>query len=140
MNPYMEQEILGAAPVELVKIIYQRAISCVREARQHLGMGRIAERSAAISSAHRALSELLVTLRPEAAPELGFRLQALYLYMQQRLIDANLRQSDAPLAEVLGLLTILSEAWTRLADEKTNLSEKRQSDSTGRDAHFLVSA
>ena len=35
--------------------------------------------------------------------------------MQSRLLDANMQQSDAPLAEVLGLLSTLSEAWAGIA-------------------------
>jgi flagellin-specific chaperone FliS len=31
--------------------------------------------------------------------------------MQRRLVEANLKQQDQPLAEVLGLLTVLAEPW-----------------------------
>ena len=41
------------------------------------------------------------------------RLRDLYCYMQRRLIAANFEQKDEPLAEVLGLMTTLSEAWTQ---------------------------
>ena len=116
MNPYFEQQILTAEPMELVRLVYQRAISSVREAREHLRGGRIAERSRSISSAYEALHELLGSLRPEAAPELAGRLGELYCYMQQRLLDANLKQEDAPLTEVLSLLTTLAEAWNQIAD------------------------
>ncbi len=47
MNPYYEQMILNAEPVELIRLLYQRAISCVRDAREHLAHKRIAERSKA---------------------------------------------------------------------------------------------
>jgi flagellin-specific chaperone FliS len=45
------------------------------------------------------------------AGEISGRLAPLYDYMQRRLLDANMRQVDEPLAEVLGLLTTLGEAW-----------------------------
>ena len=35
--------------------------------------------------------------------------------MTRRLIEANCQQSDAPLADVLGLLSTLAEAWTGVA-------------------------
>jgi flagellar protein FliS len=117
MNPYFEQSILNADPIHLVRLIYQRAISCVRDAREHLQCGRIAERSASITRAYAALEELLSALRPESAQELSGRLQSLYFYMQQRLLDANLQQADQPLAEVLGLLMTLAEAWSGVAEE-----------------------
>ena len=91
MNPYFEQTILNADPTELIKMVYQRAISCVRDAREHLRHKRIAERSAAIMRAYAALTELLAALRSDVAPDLAERLQNLYFYMQRRLVDANLR-------------------------------------------------
>lgn len=116
MNPYFEQQILSADPIELVRLIYQRAISSVRDARAHLRDGRIAERTKDIARAYEALNELLSSLRPEAAPELASRLRELYWYMQQRLLDANMRQQDVPLTEVLGLLMTLAEAWDQIAE------------------------
>ena len=46
-----------------------------------------------------------------APNEIAGRLAALYDYMQKRLLEANFKQIDAPLGEVLGLLTTLSEGW-----------------------------
>jgi flagellar protein FliS len=117
MNPYLEQTILNADPIELIAMVYQRAISCVRDAREHLRHKRIAQRSAAIVGAYSALAELLAALRPEMAPELAERFRSLYFYMQQRLLDANAQQIDQPLAEVLSLLSTLAEAWSGVAAE-----------------------
>ena len=111
---YFEQKILTAEPIELVRIVYQRAIACVQEAREHLRGRRIEERCLAITRAYAAVAELNSSLRIEAAPELATRLQELYLYIQRRLLEANLHQSDAPLAEVQKLLTTLNEAWSAI--------------------------
>ena len=115
MNPYFEQTIWNADPVELVRMLYQRAISSVRDAREQLRHKRIAQRSAAIMRAYAAIAELLGALRPEVAPELSRRLQDLYFHMQQRLLEANMQQADEPLAEVLALLTTLDEGWSGVA-------------------------
>ena len=116
MNQYFEQMVLGASPIELIRLLYQRGIRSVREAREHLAAGRIAERSAAITNAYAVIDELMSALKPEEAPELAQRLSALYCYIEERLLAANLQQSDAPLAEVLGLMTTLSEAWAPLPE------------------------
>lgn len=111
MNPYYEQKILHSEPMELIRIVYQRAISCVREALEHLRRKRIAQRAAAIADAYEAITQLLCALKPEVAPELCAQLAKLYVYMQQRLLDANAQQTEGPLLEVLGLLTTLEEGW-----------------------------
>jgi flagellar protein FliS len=117
MNPYFEQKILSVDPIELIRLVYQRALSSVTEAREHLRNKRILERSAAIMRAYMAIHELLSALQPDVAPELCGRLQGLYTYMQKRLLEANLRQEDPPLAEVLKLLTTLEEGWSGVAGE-----------------------
>ena len=39
MNPYFEQMILSASPIELVRLMYQQAIAAVADAREHLREG-----------------------------------------------------------------------------------------------------
>src|SRR5579871_6254796 len=111
MNRYFEETIQNADPIDLIRLLYQRAISSVEDAREHLRQKRIAARCAAINRAYAVLAELIVSLRTEAEPEISHRLRVLYLYMQQRLLEANMQQAEAPLSEVLGLLTTLDEGW-----------------------------
>jgi flagellar protein FliS len=115
MNPYFERKILDADPIDLVRLLYQRVIACIREAREHLAHGRIAERAKAISRAHAALSELNLSLRDDAAPDLARNLRNLYAFVQQRLLDANGRQEDRPLVEALGVMVTLLEGWNEVA-------------------------
>lgn len=135
LKTYLESEVLNADPVQLVSLLYRGALEAVGAARQHLADGDIPARSARIMKAWDILAELLTSLKatnPEnaaaeaAAPgdtnktdagarELAAQLHDLYGYMQQRLLDANAQQSDAPLAEVASLLTTLAEAWSDVA-------------------------
>ena len=94
MNPYFEQTILNADPIDPIRMLYQRAIFCVRDAREDLRHKRIAKRSAAILRAYLAIAKLLAALRPYVAAELSGCLRNLYFHMQQRLPDANMQQAD----------------------------------------------
>jgi flagellar protein FliS len=116
MNQYFEQMILSASPVEIIRLLYRQAISSVCEAREHLVNGRARERCAAINKAWRVLAELMASLDEQEAPDLAARLRALYCYMQGRLIEANAKQADAPLSEVLALLATVAEAWNAVPD------------------------
>jgi flagellar secretion chaperone FliS len=115
MNRYFEETILNADPIDLIRLLYQRAISSVEDAREHLRERRVVQRTAAINRAYSVVSELIASLRPDAAPELFQQLHRLYLYIQQRLLDANFRQAEEPLTEVLSLLTTLEEGWAGAA-------------------------
>jgi flagellar protein FliS len=107
---------MSASPVELIRLLYQRAISSVRDAREHLAARRIAERCSAINKAYLVIVELSTSLRVDEAPQLAAKLGGLYAYMQRRLLEANLKQADEPLAEVLSLLMTLAEAWNAIPD------------------------
>lgn len=110
-DAYLEGRILSADPVELVNLLYQACSSSVQEARSHLANGEIAARSRAITKAYEILAELASSLDFERGGEISTRLAQLYDYMKRRLLEANIQQTDAPLADVLGLLLTLSEAW-----------------------------
>jgi flagellar secretion chaperone FliS len=90
------------------------ALDSVYDARTELAAGNIQGRSKAVSKAVSILRELSFSLNPEAGPTLARNLVELYDYMQRRLLDANLDQSDEALAEVAGLLTTMTEAWEKI--------------------------
>ena len=119
-DAYLESRVLTADPLELVNLLYQACTQAVREARYHLADGRIAERSREINKACEIVIELAAALDHERGGEISQRLALLYDYMQRRLLEANMQQSDAPLADVLGLLSTLAEAWAgiRKPEEK----------------------
>ena len=110
-DAYLESRILSADPIELVNLLYQAGTGAVREARQYLANRDIAARSRSITKASGILVELASSLDHQRGGEISQRLAQLYDYMLRRLTEANFQQSDAPLAEVLGLLATLSEAW-----------------------------
>jgi len=110
-DTYLEERVLSADPVELVDLLYQASITAVADARRHLAGGRILARARSISKACDILLELTTSLDFERGGEMSVRLARLYGYMHRRLIEANFRQSDDPLAEVAGLLSTLIEGW-----------------------------
>jgi flagellar protein FliS len=110
-DAYLESRVLSADPVELVNLLYQACIQAVRDARYHLERGDIGERSRAINRACEIVMELNVALDRDRGGEIAARLAQLYDYVLGRLLEANMQQSDLPLAEVLALLATLGEAW-----------------------------
>ncbi len=114
---YLEEKVLSASPLEIVAMLYSKAVAEIREARRQLAAGDIALRSRAISKACDAIGELDSSLDMEAGGDLSTRLRGLYRYCLGRLLEANAAQADGPLVEVLGLLSTLSEAWQTVAKQ-----------------------
>lgn len=103
-------------PHRLVLMLFDGATAAVSLARIHMAAGEIPQKGAAISKAIDLISNgLLASLDMEAGGELAERLAALYDYMTQRLLFANLKNSLATLDEVMELLTSLREAWAQIA-------------------------
>lgn len=115
---YLEEKILSAGPLEIVAMLYTQAIAEVREARRQLAAGDIALRSKAISKVCSVIGELDGSLNMAAGGDLAERLRGLYRYCLVRLLDANIKQADEPLVEVLGLLSTLADGWHPIAKQE----------------------
>jgi flagellar protein FliS len=118
---YFKGRVQTADPLTLVRLLYDNALQSVRTARRMLQAGDIAARSKAISKASDCLCLLTDSLSLEQGGEISRNLLALYGYMQNRLLEANLQQADAPLAEVESLLATLQSAWAELAAAESAL-------------------
>jgi flagellar protein FliS len=116
-DTYLEDRVLSADPVELVDLLYQACATAVGDARRHLAGGEILARARSISKACDILLELTVSLDHQRGGALSQRLAQLYGYMHRRLLEANFRQSDEPLAEVARLLATLKEGWEGVTGE-----------------------
>lgn len=103
-------------PHRLVLMLFDGATAAVSLARIHMEAGQIAQKGAAISKAIDLVSNgLQASLDMESGGDLAERLAALYEYMTQRLLFANLKNSVAALDEVSELLASLREAWAQIA-------------------------
>ena len=66
---YVENDVLNQDPVELVRLLYSKAIERVREARGHLEAGRIPQRAETIAHVMEIILELQATLNLEEGGE-----------------------------------------------------------------------
>lgn len=119
---YIENRVLSASPLELISILYEHAILCVREARVCLSKGEINSRSAAIAKVIAIISELDGSLDHKSGAEIAVNLAKLYQYMRERLMAASAMQDDEPLREMETLLTTLGEAWRAIETSGTAAS------------------
>jgi len=116
---HLEYEVMSADPVKLVRMLYRAAMDAVSSARTHVREGAIRARARQIDKALLIVHELLRSIDHEAGGEIAKSLGSLYAYMTQRLIDANVTQSEAPLEEVERLLSTLLEGWSSISDAQS---------------------
>ncbi len=108
---YFDNEVLAASPLKLIQMLYSAALDSIAAARRHLRQKDIRARTRSINKAIGIVTELSQCLNHEPGGDLSRNLAGLYGYILRLLIEANLKQIEAPLAEAEGLLSTLAEAW-----------------------------
>ncbi|ODU10625.1 MAG: flagellar export chaperone FliS [Thiobacillus sp. SCN 64-35] len=107
--------MVAASPHQLIVMLYEGAELSVRMAIKHLNEGDLGKKSVAVSRASNIISEgLRAALDLEQGGAIAQQLDALYEYMNQRLMLMHVRHEAAPLEEVLGLLQELHGAWKQI--------------------------
>ena len=111
----IETSVDGANPHQLVALLYQALLRAIAAARTALARGDIAAKGAEISKAVRILEEGLKSgLNVEAGGEVALNLRGVYGYCVGRLTQANLKNDDARLAEVVALIEPIAQAWVQI--------------------------
>jgi len=109
---YFDDEVLAANPLKLIQMLYGAALDSIAAARRHVRQKNISARTRSINKAIGLVTELSRCLNHEADILLCRNLAGLYGYVVRLLIDANVKQTESPLAEAEALLFPLAEAWT----------------------------
>jgi flagellar protein FliS len=127
----VETGVAAASPQRLVVMLYEGAIKAVMNAQAALARGDLAERGAAISKAISIIDEgLRPALDLDAGGDLAANLMALYEYVSNRLLYANLKGHGQSLEEVAHLLTELKTAWETL-EQRSHPATPRELAATG---------
>lgn len=110
-----------ADPHSLIAMLFDGALERISQARGAIEHGMIARKGERIGKALAIVDSLRASLDLERGGEVASRLQALYVYMEQRLLQANLNNDPAALDEVAGLLREIKGGWDGIAEESASL-------------------
>ncbi|MEO5821996.1 MAG: flagellar export chaperone FliS [Vicinamibacteraceae bacterium] len=112
---YYQTHVQSRSPLELVVMLYDGALRFCDQAATAMDAGDMTTKAMAMSRAFAILAELQNTLNVKDGGELARQLDALYAHMHDRLVDANIQRSSAPIRDVMKLLTPLRDAWSQVA-------------------------
>jgi flagellar protein FliS len=114
---YLEQSILTASPIELVRTLYRLILESVQEAASCVDSGDIAGRGKAVTKATDCIMELLTSLNHQDGGSLSVNLSELYGYIAARMLQGHMDQNRACFDEVEKLVSTLLDAWQSLEVE-----------------------
>ena len=116
----METGVVAANPHKLIVMLFDGAKAAVTNAMQQMNNGETAAKGRAISQAIAIIdSGLRASLDKAAGGEIAVSLDALYEYMSNRLLMANLQNDPAILEEVGSLIGQLRDAWGAIGAPST---------------------
>lgn len=109
-----------ATPHRLIQMLFDGALDKIALARGHMQRGEVSLKGSHISWAISIIDGLRMSLDKEAGGEIAQNLDALYEYMQLRLVKANLKNDTELLNEVSVLLRGIKDAWDHIPEELRN--------------------
>lgn len=129
----LQSGVMSASPHQLITMLFDGAKTAIAMARHHMAQKEIAAKGKAISKAINIIDNgLKASLDAEAGgpagAELVANLSALYDYITQRLMQANLRNDPALLDEAERLLDNIGSAWREIDPQRSALMAKASND------------
>jgi len=111
-NAYQQNSVTTASPGELTLMLYNGALKFLNKANQAITDKNIPEKNTNIQKAQAIINELNVTLNMDYL--ISKQMYALYDYMNRRLIEANIKNDQAIVDEVIGLTTEFRDTWKQV--------------------------
>ncbi len=111
----VETGVAEADPHKLILMLFDGALLALADAKRHMARRDTAAKGLSLSKAIMIIeSGLKASLDVKAGGELGEHLAALYEYMCDRLLRANLHNRPEIVDEVTRLLGELRDAWAQI--------------------------
>ncbi|MFR9710713.1 flagellar export chaperone FliS [Paenibacillus sp. MB22_1] len=116
---YQKNKYETASPHRLILMLYNGAIQFAGKAKDAIDKKDIEKTNSFIQKTEDIIYELISSLNLKEGGELASNLNNLYLYMIDRLIEANIKKLIAPIDEVIGILEELRSAWEEIGKRGT---------------------
>ena len=141
VGDYIQNSVETEDPLDLVCLLYAKAIERIKAAREHLERREISQRAQAVALASQIVLELQSSLNAEHGGEIAVNLARVYDFVQEQLAEANAQQKREPLDVSLRLLETLYEGWQDCRAERRGAaaeSKPRAAAATSREPKDLV--
>ncbi len=113
---YEETSITTQNKGRIIVMLYDGAVRFLRRAVQAIRNQDYKSKSELISRAQDVIFELNTVLDMETGGEIARNLRNLYNFMWRRLGEANIRNNEDMVREIIGLLEELNSGWRAIAD------------------------
>ncbi len=116
-NVKIESGINGASSHQLIVMLLEGAMDKLTMATRAISEGNIGDKGQQISGVISIVDNLRASVDLAQGGEIALNLVALYDYMENRLLEANLNSDASIVDEVKSLLKAVYQAWTEIPEE-----------------------
>lgn len=114
---YLRNAVMTATPEQLQLMLYDGAIRFASQARDALARGNYEESCEKLIRAQNIVLEMRNGLRHDVNESLCSQMAALYTFIYNRLVEANMKHDQNAIDEALKILHHQRETWQLLIDK-----------------------
>lgn len=122
-DPYKSNEVSTMSQGKLIVMLYDGAIRFLKIARENMTPKKYEIVNNNIIKAEDIITELISSLNFEAGGEIAQNLLSIYIYIKNRLLEANTQKDPSIIDEVIQMLGTLKEAWEDVAKRESTLNK-----------------
>lgn len=109
---YQQNSVTTASPGDLTLMLYNGCLKFLGKAKTAIEEKNISEKNINLQKAQAIIRELMVTLNMDY--EISTSMMSMYDYMNQRLIEANIKNDIAIIEEVEGYTVEFRDTWKQV--------------------------
>ena len=115
VGTYQDAAVTTQSKGRLIVLLYEGAIKFMKLAIQELEANNNEAKGRYINRARDIINELNAILDTDAGGEIAANLRKLYLFIDNRLSEANIKRDPQMIREVITLMEELNQGWKAIA-------------------------
>lgn len=116
-SEYLRNAVMTASPEQLHLMLYDGAIRFASQARDAMGRCDFETSCEKLIRSQNIVIEMRNGLRAEIAPEICSQMSALYTFIYNRLVEANMKRSQGAIDDAIRILQHQRETWQMLIEK-----------------------
>ena len=117
-SSYLANQVLSASPNRLIELLLENAIKQTKLAEMAINKKNFMDAHTHLIKAQKIVTELQQSLNPQVDEKLTGNLSALYEFVYQKLVQANVNKEGKNILEAQKILVELLETWRELMEKQ----------------------
>jgi len=114
VQEYRKGAVNGASPLQLIIMLYDGALKHMEAGKHAIESNDLAKQNQNLQKAQRIVMELMSCLDMKQGGEVAKNLLALYTYVLNQLVEANISDKAEPIERSIQVFSDLRESWVEI--------------------------